>query len=48
MSKRTRALIIIGLFVLVCASLVGCGRKGDPATPPPPSPSQGETAAQEG
>lgn len=35
MSQKTRALIIIVLFVALCASLVGCGRKGDPATPKP-------------
>lgn len=35
MSSRTRSLIIILLFVALCASLVGCGRKGDPVPPEP-------------
>lgn len=35
MNPRLRSILIIIVFVAICASLVGCGRKGAPETPAP-------------
>lgn len=34
MSPKLRNILIILAFIALCASLVGCGRKGEPETPP--------------
>lgn len=35
MNPKLRNLLILLAFVALCASLVGCGRKGDPVAPAP-------------
>lgn len=33
MNPKLRNILILLAFVALCASLVGCGRKGEPLTP---------------
>ncbi|WP_281350574.1 LptM family lipoprotein [Pikeienuella piscinae] len=35
MNPRLRNVLIVLAFIVLCASLVGCGRKGEPQTPAP-------------
>ncbi len=37
MNPKLRNILIIIAFIALCASLVGCGRKNEPATPEAPA-----------